>query len=62
MSSGQARFSYYGRTIADSGDVHQIISGSTTTVVIKNKAFNNFLNFEGDCAGIYYYLYLSNGE
>ena len=63
-SSGQARFSYHGRTIptGTSGDVHQIINGSNATVVIKDRAFNNFVNFEVKCAGIYHYLFLSNGE
>ena len=64
MSSGGARFLYHGRTVptGTSGDVHQIISGSTATVVIRDRAFNNFVNFEGNCAGIYHYLFLSNGE
>ena len=64
VSSGGARFSYYGRTVPTdtSGDIHQIISGSTATVVIKDGAFNNFVNFEGNCAGIYHFLFLSNGE
>ena len=64
-SSGKAKFSYFGRTVSTDtrGDVHQIISGSTATVVIRNRAFNNFVNFEGHCAGgIYHYLFLSNGE
>ena len=63
-SSGEARFSYHGHTvpIGTSGDVHQIISGSTATVVIRDRVFNNFVNFEGNCAGIYHYLFLSNGE
>ena len=64
VSSGEARFSYHGRTVSTdtSGDVHQIRSGSTATVVIRDRAFNNFVNFEGNCAGIYHYLFLSNGE
>ena len=64
MSSGEARFDYHGRTVptGTSGDVYQIISGSTATVVIKERAFNNFVNFEGNCAGIYHYLFLSDGE
>ena len=64
VSSGGAGFNYHGRNvpIGTSGDVHQIISGSTATVVIRDRAFNNFVNFEGNCAGIYHYLYLSNGE
>ena len=41
-----------------SGDVHQIISGSTATVVIRDRVFNNFVNFEGNCAGIFHYLFL----
>ena len=63
-SSGKARFNYYGRTvpIGTSGDVHQIRNGPTATVVIRDRAFNNFVNFEGNCAGIYHYLFLSNGE
>ena len=64
VSSGGAGFSYHGRAISNdtSGDVHQIISRSTATVVIRDRAFNNFVNFEGICAGIYHYLFLSNGE
>ena len=64
VSSGEARFTYHGRTVSTdtSGDVHQITSGSTATVVIRERAFNNFVNFEGNCAGIYHYLFLSNGE
>ena len=63
-SSGGAMFSYHGRPVADgtSGDVYQTMSGSTATVVIRDRAFNNFVNFEGNCAGIYFYLFLSNGE
>ena len=50
VSSGEARFSYHGRTVSigTSGDVHQIRSGSTATVVIRDRAFNNFMNFEGN--------------
>ena len=64
VSSGVARFSYHGRTVSTGtrGDVHEIRSGSTATVVIRDRAFNNFVNFEGNCAGIYHYLFLSNGE
>ena len=64
VSSGGARFSYHGRTIPidTSGDVHLIINGSTATVVIRDRAFNNFVNFEGNCSGVYHYLFLSNGE
>ena len=56
--------SYHGRPIAGgtSGDVHQIRSGSNATLVIRDEAFNNFVNIEGRCAGIYHYLFLSNGE
>ena len=56
--------SYHGRTISTdtSGDVYKNRSGSTATVVIRNRAFNNFVNFEGSCAGIYFYLFLSDGE
>ena len=59
VSSGQAGFNYHGRTVSTntSEHVHQIINGSTATVVIKD-----FVNFEGKCAGIYHYLFLSNGE
>ena len=59
-----ARFSYHGRNVPidTSGDVHQIISGFTATIVIKDRAFNNFVNFEGKCASIYHHLFLSNGE
>ena len=63
-SSGEARFTYYGRKVptGTSGDVHQIISGSNATAVIRDRVFNNFVNFEGECAGIYHYLFLSYGE
>ena len=60
VSSGEARLSYHGRTVTV--DVHQIRSGFTATLVIKDRAFNNFVNFEGNCAGIFHYLFLSNGE
>ena len=64
VSSGGARFSYRGRTVptGTSGDVHQIRSGSTATLVIRDRVVNNFVNFEGECAGIYHHLFLSNGE
>ena len=64
VSSGVARFSYHGRNVptGTSGDVHQIESGSTATVVIRDRAFNNFVNFEVNCSDIYHYLFLSNGE
>ena len=64
MSSGEAMFNYHGRTVSTdtSGDVHEIRSGSTATVVIRDKAFNNFVNVEGNSVGIYHYLFLSNGE
>ena len=57
-------FSYHGYTVSidTSGDVHLIISGSNATVVIRDRAFHNFVNFEGNCAGIFHYLFLSNGE
>ena len=63
VSSGGARFTYHGRTVSTdtSGDVHQIRSESTATVVIRDRAFNNFMNFEGKCSDIYHYLFLSNG-
>ena len=64
MSSGEARFSYHGRNvpIGTNGNVDLIRSGSTATVVIRDRAFNNFVNFEGDCVGIYHHLFLSDGE
>ena len=64
VSSGEAMFSYHGRPEegGTSGDVHQIISGSTATAVISDRIFNNFVNFEGYCDGIHHYLFLSNGE
>ena len=64
MSSGGAKFSYNGRYVPTGtiGDVHEIRSGSTATVVIRDRAFNNFVNFEEKCAGIYHHLFLSNGE
>ena len=57
-------FIYHGHTvpIGTSGDVHQIRSGSTAEVVIKNSYFKDFVNFEGHCAGIYHYLFLSEGK
>ena len=61
MSSGNASFSYHGRPVVG-GEVHQIRNASTATVVISNRAFNKFVNFEGKCAGIFHYLFLSNGE
>ena len=64
MSSGQAWFNYHGRPEAGgtSQDVHDIRRRSKAIVVIRNRAFNNFENFEGKCAGIYHYLFLSDGE
>ena len=64
MSSGEVEFVYHGRAVPTdtSGDVHEIISGSNATAVIRERAFNNFVNFEGDCAGVFHYLFLSNGE
>ena len=59
-TSGGAGFSYL--PTGTSGDVYQIISESTATLVIRDRVFNNFVNFEGKCAGIYHYLFLSNGE
>ena len=57
-------FQYHGQTVSSdiSGDVHQIRNGSNATLVIRDKAFNNFMNIEGKCAGIFHYLFLSNGE
>ena len=64
MSSGGAGFNYHGQTPTTdtSQDVYQIRRGSKAIVVIRNRAFNNFVNFEGNCSGIYHYLFLSNGE
>ena len=66
VSSGalEVGFLYHGQTVSTdtSRDVHQIISGSTVTVVIRDKVLNNFMNREGECVGIYHYLFLSNGE
>ena len=64
VSSGVASFLYHGRTVlaGTRGAVHQIRNGSTATVVISNGVFYNFVNFEGICAGIYHYLFLSKGE
>ena len=64
VSSGGAMFSYHGRNKAGftSGDVYRIRNGSTASLVIRDRAFNNFENFEGSCGGIYHYLFLSNGE
>ena len=63
-SSGEVtKFSYHGGNVSTgtSGDV-EIRSGSTVTIVVRERVFNNFVNFEGNCAGIYHYLFLSNGE
>ena len=64
MSSGGARFGYHGLTtsIYTSGNIRLIRSGSTATAVIRDRAFNNFVNFEGSCAGIFHYLFLYKGE
>ena len=64
VSSGEARFSYHGRLVPTdtSGGVYQIGSGSSATVVIRDRVFNNFVNFEGKCVDIYHYLFLSKGE
>ena len=64
VSSGEAMFNYPALNVltGTSGDVDQITSGFTATVVIKDRVFNNFVNFEGDCAGIYHFLSLSDGE
>ena len=67
VSSGEARFKNYGLTVPtdSSEDVHVITSGSTATLVMRDRAFNNFVNFEGFCAHIklaYHYLFLSNGK
>ena len=64
MSSGGARFGYHGHTAptGTSGDVHEIRNGPIANVVIRDRAFNNFVNLEGSCAGIYHYLFLSKGE
>ena len=61
---GGAMFSYPKSPLLNdtSGDVHEIRNGSTATVVVRDRAFNNFVNFEGKCADIYHYLFLSNGE
>ena len=63
-SSGEVGFNYPAQTPTTdtSEDVHEIRRGSKAIVVIRNRAFNNFVNFEGKCAGIYHYLFLSNGE
>ena len=57
-------FTYHGLTVLTnpSEAVHQIRSGSNATVVIRGRAFNNFVNFEGNCAAIVHYLFLTNGE
>ena len=64
VSSGGAGFTYNKHNVTNdtSEDVHQIRNGSTATVVIRDRAFNNFANFEGNCTRIYHYLFLSNGE
>ena len=62
VSSREARFNYHTLNQQSSRDVQQIRSGSTATLVIRDRAFNNFVNFEGNCSDIYHYLFLSNGE
>ena len=64
VSSGGAGFTYNKHNVTNdtSEDVHQIRNGSTAIAVVRDSAFNNFVNFEGNCAGIYHYLFLSNGE
>ena len=64
VSSGKAGFTYFGRNVTTdtSGDVYRNTIRSNATLVIKDRAFKNFVNFEGNCAGIYHYLFLSNGE
>ena len=59
-----AKFIYRGQTVStnSSEDVHQIRSQSNATVVIRDRVFNNFVNFEGICAHLYHYLFLSYGE
>ena len=57
MSSGKAGFQYPTLMLS-----YQIIRGSTATLVIRYSVFNNFVTFEGECAGIYNYVFLSNGE
>ena len=61
VSSGKAEFNYPTLN-QQSGDVQQIRSGFTATLVIRGRVFNNFVNLEGDCADIYHYLFLSNGK
>ena len=64
VSSGEAEYSYVSPGASGESDVYQIKSRSrsTSTVVIRDRIFNNFVNLEGGCAGIYHYLFLSEGE
>ena len=58
VSSGGTMFSYHGRHVSTdtSKDVYRNAIGSTATLVIRDRAFNNFVNFEGECSHIYHYL------
>ena len=62
MSSSEGiGFNYYGTVPTDtSRGVHKTKRGFTATLVIRE--FSNLENLEGDCAGIYHYLFLSGGE
>ena len=54
VSSGQARFNYRGYNVPNA-------DSQKATAVIQVGS-RNFVNIEGDCDGIYHYLFLSNGE
>ena len=43
-------------------DIHQTKTQHTATADIDDEKLNNFVNVEGDCAGIFHYLFLSRGE
>ena len=68
VSSREARFIFLGYTVSNdtSRDIHEIREGANATVVIRNGAFNNLVNFEGECPDskpdLYNYIYLSDGE
>ena len=63
VSNGMAKFSYYGYNVSidTSNDVYQTgDNGGSNAVVIKQESQN--FAIEGNCAGLYHYLFLKNGE
>ena len=68
MSSGLASFRSGGDDVSHntSHDIYQIKSLFDALAVIRAKAFNTFVNIEGECSSnnntSYHYLFLSNGK